>query len=106
MEKINKLCETLDTCNSNDIIPHIDELNRIVENEKMILNELLESLDISIESFKIPTKYKKLSIEDLEIQFNEIKDIKEKLTIYYTMSKKIANINDIIYTLEDLKWDK
>ena len=95
MEQINKLCETLDTCNSSDIIPNINELNRIVDNEKIILNKLLESLDVdTIESFKIPNKYKKLSIEELENLFNDMKDINEKISIYYTMSKKIEYLNN------------
>jgi len=93
MEQINKLCETLDTCNSSDIIANINELNRIVDNEKIILNNLLESLD-TIESFKIPNKYKKLSIEELENMFNDMKDINEKISIYYTMSKKIEYLNN------------
>ena len=93
MDKINKLCEILDNSNSNDIIPNINELNRIVDNEKIILKQLMESIDmVSIDTFKIPSKYKKLSIEELENEFSNIDDINEKLTIYYTMNKKVNTI--------------
>ena len=93
MDKINKLCEILDNSNSTDIVPNINELNRIVDNEKNMLKQLMESIDmVSIDTFKIPSKYKKISIEELENEFSNIDDINEKLTIYYSMNKKINTI--------------
>ena len=98
MDKINKLCEILDNSNSTEIIPHIDELNRMVDNEKEILKQLLESIESvdMIDTFKIPSKYKKLSIEELEIMFNDTVDINDKISIYYTMNKKITTISNLI----------
>ena len=49
-----------------------------------------------IDTFKIPSKYKKLSIEELEVLFNATVDINEKISIYYTMNKKITTISNLI----------
>jgi len=86
----NKLSNSLDKNSKADVNLMINQLTTMVTNEKIKLTEQLNNIQ-SFDSkvFKIPTKYKKMSIEELEELFNSMEEIDSKISIYYTISKKI-----------------
>ena len=97
MENILKLADNINNSdNINDKIKMIQNLNVEIINEKNRLNNILESNldDIKI---KIPIKYRKCSLEELEEYFKESNDINEKLIIYHSITKIINNITDELF---------
>ena len=91
MENINKLSEQINECkNINDKIKMINELNELIENETDKLKDLETKINEN-NQFKIPIKYKKKSIEDLEDLYNQSDDINEKFIIYQCINKIYNN---------------
>ena len=103
MDEINKLYSLLDSIDDftekNKIICQI---NSLIPTEKDKLNQqliTLETKDIGSNKFKIPVKYKKYSIDDLEKLLYETHDIDEKISIYYTIKVMVENIKNKLFNL-------
>ena len=71
----------------------IKERNDLIVKEK---EELTYILDTNIDNIKIkiPIKYKKMNIEELEETFNSCENINEKIKIYHAINKYYINILD------------
>jgi hypothetical protein len=92
MDEIIKLSETIDnTININEKVNMIQLLNGMIQKEKTELNNILEN-NISNLKVKIPLKYKKMSINELEELFNNTSNINEKIIIYHAITKSIENV--------------
>ena len=92
MDSINELSEKINECkNINDKIKMINELNELIENETDNLKDLETKINENNHIFKIPIKYKKKSIEELEELYNSIDDINEKYIIYQCINKYYNN---------------
>jgi hypothetical protein len=91
MDAIKQLCNEID--NSESIEHNIElvkRLNEIIENEKDYLNLQLNNLNtVDLNTFKIPVKYKKLTIEELEEQLKLTENIDTMCSIYNSISKKL-----------------
>lgn len=74
----------------------IKELNELVEKETNELNYILEN-DINDMKIKIPLKYKKMTIDELEEAFNTCNNIHEKIKIYHAINKYYTNIMDELF---------
>ncbi len=88
--KINK------TDNVYEKIKLIKELNELIEVEKNELTNILEN-DIDNMKIKIPLKYKKMTIDELEDAFGNCNDINEKIKIYHAINKYYTNIMDELF---------
>jgi hypothetical protein len=88
--KINK------TDNIYEKIKLIKELNELIEVEKTDLTNILES-DIDDMKIRIPIKYKKMSIDELEEAFSNCNNINEKIKIYHAINKYYTNIMDELF---------
>ncbi len=86
-EKINK------TENIYEKIKLIKELNELIDIVKIELNNILDN-DINEMKIKIPLKYKKMSIDELEESFSNCNNINEKIKIYHAINKYYTNIID------------
>ncbi len=96
MNSINKLSEQINKCNNiNDKIKMINELNELIDDEIEKLKDLESKINEN-NQFKIPIKYKKKSIEELEDLYNLTNDNYEKFIIYQCINKFYNN------TLESL----
>jgi hypothetical protein len=82
MDKIIELSDKIDQMkNINDKIKLIKNLNEMIDIEKNNLNYLLSS-DIKKLKIKILPKHKKMTIDELEEEFENDIDINEKVSIY------------------------
>ena len=100
MYKIIELSEQIDkTTNINEKVKLIKKLNEMIEVEKNNLNFLLNN-DIKNLKIKIPPKYKKMSIDELEEEFNNIDNINDKLSIYMAIDRYYTNIEEELFDIE------
>jgi hypothetical protein len=100
MDKIIELSEQIDNIsNINDKVRLIKTLNELIEIEKNNLNNILNS-DIKNFKTKIPLKYKKMSIDELEQLFNESTNINDKILIYMAIDKYYTNIEEELFDMD------
>lgn len=97
MDEIIKLTETIEQCNNIDEkLNYIKQLHNLINIQKTELNNILKN-DIDKIKIKIPLKYKKMSIEELEELFNSTSNINEQIIIYHMMNRVINNISDELF---------
>ncbi len=100
MEKIVQLSEQIDKLtNINEKVKLIKTLNDMIEEEKNHLNFLLNN-DIKNIKIKIPVKYKKMTIDELENEFNKTIDINDKLSLYSAIDKYYTNIEEELFNMD------
>ncbi len=100
MEKIIELSEQIDNIsNINDKVRLIKTLNELIEIERNNLNNILSS-DIKNFKTKIPLKYKKMSIDELEQAFNEATNINDKILLYMAIDKHYTNIEEELFDMD------
>lgn len=93
MNNIIKLSEEINECkNINNKIKMINDLNELIETEIDNLKDLETKINENSNIFKIPIKYKKKSIEELEDLYNSTNDINEKYIIYECINKYYNNL--------------
>lgn len=104
MEEIINLSETINKIvNITDKIKLIKNLNNMIEIEKTKLNYIYNQMvsnKIGDCKIKIPVKYKKLNIEELEELFNKTEDINDKISIYLAIERAYTNISDELFITE------
>ncbi len=94
MEEINELYEKISSCNNiSEKINMTKVLNEMIDNEKERLNNININTNI-----KIPLKYKKMSVDELEDAF-ENSNINEKIIIYNAFERLYNNISDELFKL-------
>jgi hypothetical protein len=99
MDKIIELSDKIDTIsNINDKIKLIKSLNEMIEIEKKNLNSINNASNII--KTKIPIKYKKMSIDELENEFEKCNNINEKILIYSAIDKYYSNIEEELFEIE------
>lgn len=97
MDRITKLAETITTTvNITDKVKMIYSLNEMIVKERNELNHILEH-NIENVKTKISPAYKKMTLDELEIEFTKTTDIHEKITIYHAICKNINNISDELF---------
>ncbi len=100
MDKIIELSDKIDNLsNINEKIKLIKSLNEMIEIEKNNLNNILDN-DIKNIKTKIPLKYKKMLIEELEEEFEKCNNINEKTLIYLAIDKYYTNIEEELFEIE------
>ena len=100
MDEITKIVENINnTINIADKVKMICSLNNMIDIERKQLNNILEN-NIDDLKAKIPVKYKKMTLDELETEFNNNTDINEKITIYHAICKNINNITDELFETE------
>ncbi len=88
MDNINKLSEQINECkNINDKMKMINELNELIDSETDKLKDLENEINNNELHFKIPVKYKKKSIEELEELYDSTDDLNDKYIIYQCINK-------------------
>jgi hypothetical protein len=98
MDKIIELSDKIDNItNINDKIKLIKSLNEMIEIEKKNLNNIIDNNNIKT---KIPIKYKKMSIDELEEEFEKSNNINEKIIIYSAIDKYYSNIEEELFEIE------
>ena len=102
MDKIIELSEQIDqTSNINEKVKLIKILNELIEAEKTNLNNILNNNIITSNlKTKIPIKYKKMSIDELEEEFDKNNNINEKILIYLAIDKYYTNIEEELFDLD------
>ncbi len=96
MEEIEELYNKINKCeNITEKIKMISLLDELIKNEKIKLTNLLENNLTN--KVKIPLKYKKMSIEELEEAFNNTNNIYDKIIIYNAINKAYNNIFDELF---------
>jgi hypothetical protein len=99
MDKIIELSEQIDTIsNINDKVRLIKTLNELIDIEKTNLNFILNT-DIKNLKTKIPLKYKKMTIDELEKVFENTNNINDKIVIYLAIDKYYSNIEEELFEL-------
>lgn len=99
MDKIIELSEKIDNLTDiNEKIKLTKTLNEMIEIEKNNLNKLIEN-DLNINT-KIPIKYKKMSIDELEETFEKCNNINEKILIFSAINKYYTNIEEELFEAE------
>ena len=105
MDKILELSDQIDKIiNMNDKVKLIKSLNEMIELEKNNLNFLLNN-DIKNLKIKIPPKYKKMTIDELEEEFNKkdeidkIININDKVAIYLAIDRYYTNIEEELFNI-------
>ncbi len=100
MDKIIELSEKIDNLsNINEKIKLIKLLNEMIELERTNLNYILNS-DIKNVKTKIPIKYKKMLIDELEDEFEKNNNINEKTLIYLAIERYYSNIEEDLFEIE------
>jgi hypothetical protein len=100
MDKIIELSEEIDKIsNINEKVKLIKTLNELIEYEKINLNKILNSDTKTFGNIKtkIPIKYKKMSIDELEDEFNKTNNINDKIVIYLAIDKYYTNIEEELF---------
>ncbi len=102
MDKIIKLSEEIDQIpNINEKIKLIKTLNELIENEKTNLNNILSNdITSSCIKTKTPIKYKKMSIDELEEEFEKTNNINDKISIYVAINKYYTNIEEELFDMD------
>jgi len=97
MDEITKMVENINkTINVAEKVKMICNLNNMIDIERKQLNNILENNIDDIKA-KIPVKYKKMTLDELETEFNNNTDINDKITIYHAICKNINNITDELF---------
>ena len=97
MDKIIELSDKIDQMkNINDKIKLIKNLNEMIDIEKNNLNYLLSS-DIKKLKIKILPKHKKMTIDELEEEFENDIDINEKVSIYLAIDRYYTDIEEELF---------
>ncbi len=98
MDKILELSERIDNIkNINEKIKLIKDLNEMIEIEKKNLNFLLNN-DIKNLKIKIMTKHKKMTIDDLEEEFENTNiNINEKVSLYLAIDRYYKDIEEELF---------
>jgi hypothetical protein len=97
MELINDLVNKIkNTDDINEKVTFIKELNMNIEKEELNLNNILNN-NLDEIKIKIPIKYKKMSIDELEDSFENTNDINEKIIIYQAINRFYNNIIDDLF---------
>jgi hypothetical protein len=97
MELINELVKKIKNTNDiNEKVTFIKELNCNIEKEELNLNNILNN-NLDEIKIKIPIKYKKMSIDELEDSFENTNDINEKIIIYQAINRFYNNIIDDLF---------
>jgi len=100
MEKIIEITEHIDKItNINEKVKLIKNLNEMIDNEKKNLNLLLDN-DIKNLKIKILPKYKKMTIDELEEEFENVNDINDKISIYLAIDRYYTNIEEELFDVE------
>jgi hypothetical protein len=100
MDEITKMVENINaTVNIADRVKMICNLNNMIDIERKKLNNILENNIDDIKA-KISVKYKKMTLDELETEFNNNTDINEKIIIYHAICKNINNITDELFETE------
>jgi hypothetical protein len=101
MDEINRLHSSLDSIdNYTERNNTIQQMTVLISNQKEKLNLQLSKMDKNNIGFKIPVKYKKYSIDNLEKLLYETNDVDEKITIYYTIRLMVENIRNELFQSE------
>ncbi len=101
MDKIIKLSEEIDQIkNINEKVKLIKTLNELIEDEKNNLNNILNSNITSSSNKKIPIKYKKMLIDELEEEFEKTNNINDKISIYMAIDKYYTNIEEELFDID------
>ncbi len=101
-EIIKKADEIDNTININHKVKLIKELNEMIEIEKKNLNFLLDS-NIKNLKIKISPKHKKMTIDELEEEFDRKYDtfnINDKISIYLAIDRYYTNIEEELFDIE------
>ncbi len=97
MEAINELAQNINKCvNITEKVKMIETLNNMITTERNLLNNILDN-NIDEMKIKIPLKYKKMTLDELEEIFNITDDINEKIVIYHSIVKVINNISEDLF---------
>ncbi len=97
MDKIIELSDKIDQMkNINDKVKLIKTLNEMIETERNNLNFLLSN-DIKKLKIKIFPKHKKMTIDELEEEFDNVIDINEKVSIYLAIDKHYTDIEEELF---------
>jgi hypothetical protein len=100
MDEITKMVENINTTiNIAEKAKMICNLNSMIDVERKQLNNILENNIDDIKT-KVSIKYKKMTLDELEIEFNNNTDINEKIKIYHAICKNINNITDELFETE------
>ena len=100
MDEITKMVENINnTINIAEKAKMICNLNSMIDVERKQLNNILENNIDDIKT-KVSIKYKKMTLDELEIEFNNNTDINEKIKIYHAICKNINNITDELFETE------
>ena len=94
MDKIQECANIIDSSNSiTEKVELINKINIMISDERERLHSIQETLD---KPGKIPSKYKKLTLEELQELFDKSVDINEKVSVYCAIN---YNINNTINSL-------
>jgi len=94
MDKIQECANTIDTSNSiTEKVEQINKMNIMIAEERKHLQLIQDTLD---KVGKVPSKYKKLTLEQLQELFDKSSDINEKVSLYCAINYNINNIIDTI----------
>ena len=97
MDKILELSDKIDqNKNINDKIKLIKTLNEMIEIEKNNLNFFLNN-DIKNLKIKIMPKHKKMTIDELEEEFENNININEKVSLYLAINRYYTDIQDELF---------
>ena len=86
MNSLQNLCDMIDNKPINEKKDLIIEMNQKIESDKNALNNMMENINNIDSNFIIPAIYLNLSIDELEVLFNNTSDIMEQIIIYHTMT--------------------
>jgi len=97
MDEITKMVENINTTiNIAEKAKMICNLNSMIDVERKQLNNILEN-NIDDVKVKVSVKYKKMTLDELDIEFNKTTDIREKINIYHAIVRNITNITDDLF---------
>jgi DNA gyrase subunit A len=92
-----KLINIQDLMNKNE---NIKSENEMIENEKTTLNSIIDN-DLNINTkIKTPLKYKKMTIDELENEFEKCNNINDKIIIYKAIDIYYKNIEEELFEME------
>ena len=102
MDKIIELSDKIDnTVNINEKVKLLKTLNEMIEIEKNNLNSINNAPNNTLHiKTKIPIKYKKMSIDELEDEFEKCNNINDKIIIYSAIDKYYSNIEEELFDIE------
>ena len=100
MDKIIETADKIDkNTNINEKVKLIKDLNEMIDSETHNLTFYLNN-DIKKLKIKIIPKYKKMTIDELEEEFNKIDNINDKIAIYLAIDRYYTNIEEELFDIE------